>query len=342
MNILLSCIGRRGYIAEFFKSRLRNSARIIGTSNTKWTPGFKACDLGVIMPDISSTEYVPSLIRLCKDQKINVLLSFFDQDINILSTHIKEFRDLGAVPFLPSKKVSDISFDKYLTHIFLREHGFAGPETFMDLGKCLDSIEKKKLKFPLIVKPRFGFASQNVFCARTIKELKVFFNYSQDMLIQEMLLSPEYHFDIFNDLKGRTLAVVPKLKIAMRAGETDQAEICCDPVLMKVGSLLGEELGKLGHVGPLDVDCFMDDAGKVFILEMNPRFGGAYALSHIAGADFISFIIKIMMNEPVNPITADFSNEVIMMKEYRLLVGERRDFFSTLIDMRNPDIARTD
>jgi carbamoyl-phosphate synthase large subunit len=335
MNILLSCIGRRGYIAEFFRSHLRSSDRIIGTSNTEWTPGFHSCDIGIMLPDISSAAYVPSVIRICREQKIDILLSFFDQDISVLSEHVEEFRKIGVLPLLPSKKVSDISFDKHLTHVFLMEHGFASPQTFLNLRECLDHVKRKTIKFPLVVKPRFGFASRNIFYAHNVRELKAFFYYAADMLIQEMLILPEYHFDIFNDLEGRTLAVVPKRKIAMRAGETDQAEICIAPALIEAGLRLGEELGKLGHAGPLDVDFFVDEEGKVYILEMNPRFGGAYGLSHVAGADFISLIIKIMMGEPVPPMTGDFRPGMIMMKEYKLLLGKRQDFFSAILDMRS-------
>ena len=54
MNILFSCIGKRGYIADFFRPHLQATDMIIGTSNTKWTPGFEHCDKNYILPDINS------------------------------------------------------------------------------------------------------------------------------------------------------------------------------------------------------------------------------------------------------------------------------------------------
>jgi carbamoyl-phosphate synthase large subunit len=42
MNILFSCIGRRGYIAEYFRAYLEPNDRIIGTANSEWTSGFRA------------------------------------------------------------------------------------------------------------------------------------------------------------------------------------------------------------------------------------------------------------------------------------------------------------
>jgi len=333
MNILLSCIGRRGYIAEYFRVHLGSNDRIIGTSNSKWTQGFRICDLGVVLPDIASSDYVPTLIKLCREQTVDAILSFFDPDINVLSRHLDEFRSIGVLPVIPSAEVSDICFDKYRTYLFLEEHGFYTPETFIDLGIAICAIDANKLTFPLIVKPRYGFASRNVFQARNAKELDVFFHYAPDMLIQEMLTGQQYDFEFCNDFEGQVLSVVPWYKLASRAGEVDQAETCNDNGLINLGLRLGEELGRLGHVGPLDADLFVQN-DKVSILEMNPRFGGGYPMSHIAGADFPGLILKMIRGEHVEPNIGQFQPGVIMMKEYGIFGGQPLDIWRSIYDMR--------
>lgn len=335
MNILLSCIGRRGYIADYFRAHLGPNDRIIGTSNTEWTSGFKACDLGVVMPDIQSPEYVPVLIELCREHQVDALLSFFDPDINVLSRHLDEFRAARVLPVIPSSKANDICFDKYGTYIFLREHdGLDAPETFLSLEEAVSAVEAGKATFPFVVKPRRGFASLNLFRASHNRELEVFFHYAPDMMIQEMLTGQECHLDICNDLRGQVLAVVPKRKISMRAGETDQAETCDDPDLIDLGLRLGRALGRYGHVGPLDVDLFVQD-GRATILEMNPRFGGAYPASHLAGADFPRLLLDMIRGDEPEPRVGEFRSGAIMMKEYSILGGEPLDVFcSNVVHMR--------
>ena len=96
MNLLLSCIGKRGYIAEYLREHLRHGERIIGTSNTPWTPGFQACDIGVLMPPIASDEYVPAVIEICGKHEVTGLLSFFDPDVITLARHRDAFTAAGV------------------------------------------------------------------------------------------------------------------------------------------------------------------------------------------------------------------------------------------------------
>jgi carbamoyl-phosphate synthase large subunit len=333
MNLLFSCIGRRGYIVDFFRAVLEPEDRIIGTSNSPWTSGFSSCDLGVVLPDIKSPNYIPSVLRLCREQEVNALYSFFDLDISALSRHRRDFAALGVVPIIPSAEASDICFDKQRTCLFLQENGFHAPQTFSSLAEAGEAIRSGHLGFPLVIKPRHGYASKNLFWARNPKELEVFFHYVPGMLVQESLSGQEYHLDICTDLHGRVLAAVPKRKVSMRAGETDQAQVCDAPELMDFALRLGSALGEHGHVGPLDVDLFVDE-DRIVVLELNPRFGGGYPLAHFSGADFPRLTLKMIRGESIDPQIGRFKSGVVMMKQYKLLMGEPDAFFGSIVNMR--------
>jgi len=47
---------------------------------------------------------------------------------------------------------------------------------------------------------------------------------------------------------------------------------------------------RLRHVGLLDIDVIRDQ-GRTCLLEMNPRFGGHYPFSHLAGANIPAALI---------------------------------------------------
>ena len=335
MNILLSCVGRRGYIADYFRPHLEPSDLIIGTSNDPHTHGFAACDLGVVLPDIADVNYIPILLELCQEQQIEVLLSFFDQDINKLSQHLPELRTVGVVPMLPSPQVNEICFDKYQTYTFLRECELNTPQTFAELGQAIKALDGGQIGFPLMIKPRYGFASHDIFRARNFDELNVFFHYAPDMIIQEMVSGQECSYDICLDLNGQVLSVVPKRKIFWRGGDSDM-ETSDHPALIEVGYRLGQALGKLGHIGPLDADLFLQ-GDKVSILEMNPRFGGGYPASHKAGADFPHLIIEMVRGNQPEPRIGEFQPGIVMLKGLDLLVGTPTNFLGSIISKRFND-----
>lgn len=311
MNILISAIGRRGYIARYFREAVGRAGTIIGTSNTRWTPGFKDCDKTFRLPDIASDGYVDAVLDLCRAEAVDVILSAFDPDIQRLSGYRQMFINEGITPFLVTREVSEVCFDKARTSRFLTQHSFSHPLTFDTAKAAGEAVDAAELRFPVFVKPRFGFGSSNLFVARTPKELDVFFNYQPDMLIQERLEGDEFGLDILNDLNGNFVRAVVKRKVLMRSGETDQAEVVWSDPLHDLAMRLARTLG---HVGPLDVDVISDGLTHR-ILEMNPRFGGGYPASHMAGADFPSLMIQmahgIDLDLPLAPVTTG----TVMMKE---------------------------
>ena len=59
------------------------------------------------------------------------------------------------------------------------------------------------------------------------------------------------------------------------------------PDLEETGFRIGEALG---HICNLDCDIF-ESGGRFYLLEMNPRFGGGYPFSHMAGANYPAAIV---------------------------------------------------
>ena len=117
------------------------------------------------------------------------------------------------------------------------------------------------------------------------------------IVIQEMIQAQEYGLDILNDLSGDFVTVIAKKKIAMRAGETDIAEIVDNKRFWNIGRNLSTSLR---HIGNLDADCFVNDNGDIYVLELNCRFGGQYPFSHLAGVDFPQQIVDWLKGNPTS------------------------------------------
>jgi len=326
MNLLFSCIGKRGYIADFFRPHLSKFDKIIGTSNTFWTPGFNHCDKNYVLPSINDPKYIVSVLDLCKKESISAILSFFDPDVVELSKHYDEFLRLNIQPIIPKFEIADICFDKYKTYKFLEKNNIKTAETFLSYEEAIDNLAKGIIKYPLFVKPRRGFGSAMTYKAKNEKELEVFFNYAPDMIIQEELQGDAFDFDILNDLNGKTITVIPWKKFRSRMGETEQAQTFFDSNIIEFGERFGN---LLNHYGPLDADLFQNN-GEISVLEINLRFGGGYPVSHLSGADFPKKIINMINGEKVESDIGNYKNNVVMMKDNLIIGGQKEDFFRTI------------
>jgi carbamoyl-phosphate synthase large subunit len=88
-----------------------------------------------------------------------------------------------------------------------------------------------------------------------------------------------------------------KKKLAMRAGETDKA-ITVAPASFE--GIVAKIARALLHRGNLDCD-FLERDGKFYLLEFNPRFGGGYPFTHLAGANHIQMLIDDYQERPLTP-----------------------------------------
>ncbi len=311
INILLTSVGRRSYLVQYFKDVLKENGTVHVANSSDISPAFQIADKAVVTPLIYDKEYVPFLREYCLKNNITAIISLFDIDLPILAAHKEEFREIGVTALVSDPDVIEVCNDKWKTYQFLINNGFNAPKTYLSVDDTLKSIEEGIISYPLMVKPRWGMGSIAVYEAETEEELRVFFSkvqrnikntylkYESDqdlencVLIQEKLKGQEYGLDIINDLEGDYQTTIVKMKYAMRSGETDCA-VTMDKLEIK---RLGEALSKsLRHIANLDVDVFEVD-GKSYVLEMNARFGGGYPFSHMAGVNLPLAIVTWLRGE---------------------------------------------
>ncbi len=315
LNILITSAGRRTYLVEYFKEALEGCGTVHVSNSTDLSPTFRVADHAVVTPLIYDPDYIPFLLDYCKKHDIDALLSVFDVDLPVLAKHKDAFAKENVKIIVSDPSVIEICNDKVRTFQFLLEHGFYTPMTYTDLDEAKNAIASGELKFPLIIKPRWGMGSIGVYEAENEDELDVFYKrtrrdiastylrYESDAaperntLIQEKIVGGQYCLDVINDFDAQCVAVIVKKKTAMRVGEAYAAMTVDYPLLKEEGERLGRTLA---HIGNLDVDIILQD-GNPYFLEMNARFGGAYPFSHLAGVNLPKVIVQWLRREPHDP-----------------------------------------
>ena len=311
MNILLTSVGRRTYLIEYFKEAMSGVGKVYAC-NSEYTYSLSCADESVITPKIYDEKYISFLIGYCKEHIITAIISLFDIDVYVLSKNKKEFEAHGIFVIAADEQAIEICNDKWRTYAFLKGNAIDCPKTFKSLELTKKAIERETLCYPVVVKPRWGMGSIGVFMAEDEEELNLFtkkirkqifnsylkYESNQDVeecvLFQEKISGTEYGLDVFNDFDSKLVSVVAKQKIAMRAGETDVAKT----VDAREYTELAEKLSRgLKHIGNLDVDIFKTVDDKILVLELNCRFGGQYPFSHLAGVNYPKQIVKWLLGE---------------------------------------------
>jgi carbamoyl-phosphate synthase large subunit len=315
MNVLLTCAGRRGFAIRAFKQALNNCGRVFACDASPDAPALQMADKGFVVPSVDADNYVDVLLKICREQCVRLLIPALEPELPLLAAHRGRLLEIGALPLVSSSEIVAICYDKLETAKFLERCGLTVPRTYVELGAARQALSRGEITFPLVVKPRWGVGSIGLAMAEDDQELDLAFKTTEKqiarsfsaqvsaaapgecVLIQERLSGEEYGLDIVNDLNGRHVCTFAKRKLKMRAGQTDRAVTVNDEKLEKLGQLIGEQLG---HVGILDCDLFASDEG-CRVIDLNPRIGGGYPFSHLAGANVPAALISWIKGEQADP-----------------------------------------
>lgn len=305
MNILFTCAGRRTYLLKYFKENLSEGDMIIATDMQLSAPALQVADVKLQVPAVYSPDYIDITLEICKNYKVDALLSLNDLELPILANNKHLFEKLGVKVIVSSPEVIDICFDKYETAKWVESIGLKSPKTYIRLEDVKKALKTGEISFPLFMKPRWGSGSIGLESISDMEDLDIYYNIlmkkikktilatasigNEYILIQEKLTGNEYGLDVMNDLEGNNVGVSVKQKLAMRSGETDKAITLDLPDVKKMGERIGKELR---HIGNLDVDIMQRANGDYCVLELNPRFGGGFPFSYEAGVNLPKAIIE--------------------------------------------------
>ena len=333
MNILLTCAGRRNYLIQFFREALGTAGRIFATDASAQASALQEADEAFVLPLLSDPTYLDRLLAICRERRVDLLISLNDHELPLIARHRDCFRAVGTFPVISCPAVIETCYDKWRTFTFLQAHGIPTARTYRSLAAARAALAAGAVAFPLIVKPRWGSGSSGIERARDDDELGLVYTLAmkrygslphpdgaacaagQSILIQEQLDGEEYGLDVINDLEGRYAGTLAKRKLVMRSGETDRAITVRHAALEHLGERVS---GALGHIGNLDCDCFVSGE-RCAVLEMNPRFGGGYPFAHAAGANLPAALIAWARGETPDPAWFTLTPQIAAAKCDRIV-----------------------
>lgn len=295
INILVTSAGRRVELVQCFRSAKKElgiPGVIVAADASLIAPALFFADKKYQVCRIDSENYVDEIIQISRDNRINGIVPTLDTELLKLAENKERIeRESGAKVIISTPEIIKVFRNKYNTADFFLNNGFQTPRYY-----SLDMLDSNKLVFPLFIKPLDGSSSINAFKISNAEELHFFLKYVPNALLTDFIEGDEYTVDVLCDFEGNCISIVPRKRMVVRAGEIQKG------VVEKRQSIIKETkrvLEILKPVGPITLQCIMNDTG-VYFIEINPRFGGGAPMSIKAGADSPKNIYRLLQGEKLS------------------------------------------
>lgn len=322
MNILVLSCGTRNKIIQYFKRELNGAGKVIATDMSPNAPALYEADVHYIVPRMTAPGYLDVIYDICRKEQVTGVLSLIDPELSLLALHEEEFHALGVTVIGSFYDLCERTLDKWQMFCWLKEHGYACAESYIDREAFYGDVRAGKINYPVFVKPIRGSASIAISKVQDQETVDLLFEHADDLMIQEYLKGQEIGADCYIDMiSGELISVFTKKKLVMRAGETDKSISFKDPELF---ALIERFVKEAGFRGQIDIDIF-ECEGKYYISEVNPRFGGGYPHAYEAGANHMKYIVNNLQGKVNEPRIGEYESGVIMMKYSEIMIRRENE-----------------
>jgi carbamoyl-phosphate synthase large subunit len=321
MNILITSAGQRVSLVNAFKVELKKvfpTGLVMTTDlNPPLSPACRISDKYFKVLPVNHKDYIQNLKSLCLDNRIKVVVPTIDTELQILADSKKEFLESGINIVVSEKEFVSQCRDKRLSNKFFLSKNIDIPEQF----------SPEHYKFPVFIKPKDGSLSRGIEVAYNEKELNRLDIYNENIMMMEFInpsLFSEFTVDAYYDRCSVLKCLVPRKRIQVRAGEVIKALT----LKKQVYHVLKEKLSTInGAIGCLTIQVFYSESANQLIgIEINPRFGGGYPLSYLAGANYPKFIIdEYIYSKKLTFFDSWESNLLMLRYDAEILVNDFKE-----------------
>ncbi len=317
-NILITSAGQRVSLVRAFQKELKklNAAYKVYTVdlNPVLAPACHVSDGYRQVKRVSDDNYIEDLLQYCKEWNIRLIVPTIDTELQILAAHKVLFEQNGITAVVSDLAVINICRDKRQTNSFFKEKTIDIPQ----------AVDKNSPTFPLFIKPYDGSLSKDIFLINQPEQLTEYHMNNPKLMFMEYIDPAEYDeytVDTYYDKNGVLKCAVPRKRMVVRAGEINKGVTRKNSIIRNIV----DKLSQLdGACGCLTMQFFFNSkSGRVIGIEINPRFGGGYPLSYLAGANYPEFLIReYMLNEEVAYFDGWKDNLLMLRYDAEVLVED--------------------
>ena len=311
MNILISSAGRRVSLVRTFQKELKklypNSKVYASDANPELSAACQIADGFFKVPLVNHPDYLDSMIRQCVENNIRLVVPTIDAELLPMASNRALFKESHITVVISSKELVAKCRDKRKIHNFFTERK-------VNFAKEYD---KNNYKLPLFIKPIDGSRSIDTYHITAEEELTDY-HFSNDKLMFLAYLDhnthDEFTCDLYYGRDNKLKCIVPRQRIEIRDGEVYKALTVNNALIPYIKERLSYVEGAVGCLTSQFFKNKKDDS--VYGIEVNPRFGGGYPLSYLAGANYTKWLLQEFLLENVIEDKFDCWEHNLLMIRY--------------------------
>jgi len=295
MNILFSSVGKRVELVNTFHSAVFNlniKIKLFGADmNPKMCPARFVLDYCFQVPAVTSENFITEIIKICVKNKVTLIIPTIDTELLVYANHRAELLRHNIEVVLSENELITSCRDKRLTNRLFNSLSIDVPEE-RDITNPV---------FPIFAKPYDGSLSKDLHIIHTKEDISSEILANEKLIYMELVDTKrfnEYTVDAYYAKNGEMVCVVPRERLAVRAGEMNQGRTDKGSIY----TLLKSRMSMLeGARGCITAQFFYDKLTEELKgIEINPRFGGGYPLTYQSGAAYSDYILKeYILNEKI-------------------------------------------
>lgn len=271
LNVFISSLSKKVPLVKAVRKALEKrgkGGKIIGGDSDKDCIGKYFVDSFWHMPPLS--QITPeSLISYFRENQILSVIPTRDGELNFYSSLKKLLADEGIHVMVSGLEPVAISTNKLLFYQTLLKMGFLTVETAVSLH------ELKGGSF--VVKEQYGAGAGTIGLNVSKKQAEEFAQRMQQPIFQPYIAGEEVSLDLYLDRYHSTKGAIVRRRDLIVGGESQITTSFQERAVEEMCTGLAEKLELSGHVMFQLIKS--EESGTYYILECNPRFGGASTLS---------------------------------------------------------------
>lgn len=244
----------------------------------------------------SDLKVIIDIKRVIQENNINIVIPYHDNAIVLLSQIRNEY-------FIPISEYnicnifsSKIESNNYFKQKDLPVAGFNG-------------------LIPAIAKPDKGSSSKGLLYFFDQKDLNEFLKTedSRKFEVQKFVKGQEYSVDGYISLNSSNSFFAVRKRLEVLGGEAVKSITVNHPKILEICKLLCKEKEIKGAI---TIQFIEDEASKeIFLMEVNPRFGGAMLTTWGAGVPWFKMVLTDYLNLPYPEFS--FKSNMLMVRSFR-------------------------